>query len=358
MSGHAAGGHGHAWLVGVHVAAAAVWLGGVLWLAVVARDRRRLRAAVRRFTPWAAGAVAVLLATGPVMAWGRPGHSGLGLAVAKAGLLAACVVFAVRWRRRRPAVLVRVEAGLLALAAALGVVLAGLPVPQPPAVSVALVPGADGAAGCAARLRGASAAAAEHGRALAVSVLPGEARCRVVVAGRDEPDAEVVGAALGRVLAARGVKAVQVAGDDGDGRVAALGAGLLGAGVAIGTDGPEVVPPWRLESVAARWDPTRAAPLVVAPAGLAYRGGDPAEAGGYLDALGAASALRVYTPARLDVVPNHGGSAHARTVRLAPISSVIDLGLGVPSGLWKSTGRRHSGRWCSSRCWATAPPPS
>ena len=112
----------------VHVAAAAVWVGGVAQLALVlpGLSRNARRAAVRRFSGWAVAAVALIGLTGIVRAWGeldsleQVGRTGYGRAIlVKTALVAGLLVFG--WLNRARLTGPRVGAELLLL---LGVIVA------------------------------------------------------------------------------------------------------------------------------------------------------------------------------------------------------------------------------------------
>jgi hypothetical protein len=130
----------------VHVAAASVWLGAVVLLASAGRSecepsvpsgRSRL---LRRLTPWALAAAALVALTGVVQAWSDglwpdvvTAGSTFGRVVAvKAVLLLVAVIAGIAMSRRRAWRWVHLETSVLALALAAGAALAAIPVPPAP----------------------------------------------------------------------------------------------------------------------------------------------------------------------------------------------------------------------------------
>jgi putative copper export protein len=141
-------GLGHLVIAAMHLAAAAIWLGGVVHLAVFATRgpaRVQLGAAVRRFTRYAVGSGLTLTGTGiGLLLIHHVGVAelttttfgavviGKALLLVSAGLLgfAHRRAFSSAQLRRRP-LLLRTEAGVLSGALGLAVILTGLPDPQP-----------------------------------------------------------------------------------------------------------------------------------------------------------------------------------------------------------------------------------
>ena len=141
-----AAGTEHTVLIALHLAAATVWSGGVLYLAAGASSlgRAGLGRAVRRFSPYAVASALALPVTGyglllvhevhladlPSTAFGR-------LVIVKIGLLVVSAALGFAHRRRgQSAGRVRwlgAESALLASALAVAAVLSGLPDPEPAA---------------------------------------------------------------------------------------------------------------------------------------------------------------------------------------------------------------------------------
>jgi len=142
--GGAHGAHLHLLALAAHLGAAAVWAGGLAALLLISGGAAARAGAIRRFSPWALGGVALLAATGAYQAWADlPGLGALAgsaygrLLLAKTGLFALLVGLGALQQRvigprlarlaTRPAgarVALAVEAfamaGLLALAGVLG----------------------------------------------------------------------------------------------------------------------------------------------------------------------------------------------------------------------------------------------
>ncbi|MCU1460266.1 MAG: hypothetical protein JWO37_341 [Acidimicrobiales bacterium] len=125
-----------------HVAAASVWVGGVMHLALAWPDRQAIVAGARRFGPWALGTGAITMATGvmnvrrhaPGLAPSAPVTAYGVVLVLKVGIVAAAALLgSLVWRqvrRAEPTVrLVRLEAGGLVAVLGLASALAVLPAP-------------------------------------------------------------------------------------------------------------------------------------------------------------------------------------------------------------------------------------
>ena len=155
LSGHALVGVGALELVaqGAHVLTAGLWLGGLVALLALARDRAvPLRDATRAYAPVATGALAVAVGTGVLAAvrevdrWELLRWSDYGRVVlVKAALVALVIALGVVAARRAQVRLLRVEAAgvlaVVALAAVLGGLSQGRGRPLP-AQEGTLVPGA------------------------------------------------------------------------------------------------------------------------------------------------------------------------------------------------------------------------
>ena len=139
--------------IAVHLAAAAIWIGGVAHLAffgTTAQLRPRLGAAIRRFTKFAVASSLGLVSTGVLLllvhhiGFGDLATSAFGnLVVVKSGLLAVAAALGLAHRSGRPwralaarRELLRVEAGVLAAALAFAAVLTETALPQQVLASV------------------------------------------------------------------------------------------------------------------------------------------------------------------------------------------------------------------------------
>jgi copper transport protein len=326
----------------LHLVAAAVWLGGLLWL--VARYRRGgpgLWLAVRRFSPWAIAATVVVVATGVANVDRHVGPVGPALGttygrvlIAKLTLVVVAVAVAVVVRGSLRSRWVRTESGVLVAVAALAGTLGALPL-----ASAAVLP-----------------AAVSFGPATAASV----------------------GQLLGTHLVRSGHRVVTVVGD-GSPRALAMERALVGTGMTTGPDGdavvltgtrtqaaaaiasmrsptvPLVLAPWLLDPQVlepAIRDPNSGQVVVALPfdpAAASTRSYLAAAAGadrvptaegllGWLRAAGpsaradarmTSASLQLFTPARLGVLPaflehehDHGDGWFAQG-GLAPVSAVL-----------------------------------
>ncbi|HEX6537640.1 MAG TPA: copper resistance protein CopC [Candidatus Dormibacteraeota bacterium] len=150
-SGHAAAIDPAWWGIGVdaaHLAAAAVWAGGIAALATLRPPngwRRDGRGMLVRFTPWALTAFAVTILLGVLEAVSTVGSAGALVTtgygrtlLVKAGGIAAMVPLSLlAWRRRRPHL--RVEAAIVAGVVAAAATLAAFPTPASVARSASLL---------------------------------------------------------------------------------------------------------------------------------------------------------------------------------------------------------------------------
>lgn len=236
----------------LHVVAATAWIAGVLWVAIAFRDPTRGTAAARRFRTPAVGLLAVVVLTGYRNALPHFdfGSSWSWTLLAKVALVVTAVALGARVRK---AWSVRVEAGILGVVGAMGLVL-GLNVPFSPTVVV--LASSNGTATCRAELAGSRAAARAVGGVLKTFSGAG---CGVTMDGvTTEVDWFDAGRAAGESLLRRGVVAARIDGPtdtsfargvrtvlpDGDGAVFLVRAEAIAA--AVPTAEVRVVAPWLL----------------------------------------------------------------------------------------------------------------
>ena len=211
-------------LILVHLAAAAVWLGGVLELVLRREDRW---ATARRFGPVGLGAVVVLVATG---VWNVQVHTGgrplagsyehvLGLKLALVVIALGFAAAAHRQLRARPRALSRSlvsgEAAVLGTVVAVAAVLTALPAAAATGAKVGVTSSRNGVTVTSghASFR-TSGPDAEECASHAAAVLLASADPRLLPCSLSEPDAPQLGAAFARYFSDLRISSAVVIADD------------------------------------------------------------------------------------------------------------------------------------------------